>query len=79
MNADALAFELLAELQRRVGSMAVEQVDLVLCEDQGRTVMAYCYAPDGSCEPISFARPPFYDPDALRAALLMGYDARTVH
>jgi hypothetical protein len=76
MNADALAFDLLAELQRRAGSMALDQVDLVPCEDEGRTVMGYFYAPDGSCTPICFDTPENFDPDALRSALMGSW---TVH
>ena len=53
MNADTLAFELLAELYRRVGSVALDQVDLVACEDDVST-MGYFYAPDGSCTLICF-------------------------
>jgi hypothetical protein len=76
MNADTLAFELLAELQRRAGSTALDQVDLVACEDEGRTTMAYCYAPDGSCTPICFDTPLGFDPDALKVALMGSW---TVH
>ena len=77
MNADTLAFELLAELQRRAGSTALDQVDLVLCEDDGASVMGYFYHLDGACTPICFDTPENFDPAALRSAL-MGYGG-TVH
>jgi hypothetical protein len=75
MNADALAFELLAELQRRVGSMALDQVDLVPCEDDAST-MGYFYHPDGECTLICFDTPENFDPDVLRSTLM---GSGTVH
>jgi hypothetical protein len=70
MNTDALAFELLAELQRRSGSVGIDQVDFVLCEDDGASVMGFFYAPSGECTPICFDTPAHFDPDELRSALM---------
>jgi hypothetical protein len=69
MTTERLAFDLLARLHAVVGPVTVVQVDLVRCEDGGRTTMAYVYAPDGECTALAFATPANFDPEALTAAL----------
>ena len=78
MNEQLIAFTLLARLHALVGPVTVTQVDLVRCEDDGRTTMAYLYHDPRSdaCAPLCFDTPPGFDPIALTAAL----EARgTVH
>ena len=79
MNAEVrIAFDLLARLHALVGPVTVMQCDLVACEDNGRTTMAYLYHDPASdaCAPLCFDTPPGFDPAALTVALLGG---GTVH
>jgi hypothetical protein len=72
MNVETrLAFDLLARLHALVGPVTVVQCDLVVCEDAGRTIMAYLYHDPASdaCVGLCFDTPPDFDPAALTAAL----------
>ena len=71
MNAETLAFDLLAEIYRRSGTIAVDAVDLVPCED-GVSAMLYAYHPGGECTPICFDLPQYFDPATLATALTSG-------
>ena len=69
MNTQRLAFDLLARLHDVAGPVEVTQVDLVKCEDNGKSVMAYFYDAADGCTALVFTTPRDFDPIALTLAL----------
>jgi hypothetical protein len=66
---EILAFDLLAELQRRSGDVVLDQVDFIACED-GTNIMGYFYDVSGECTLICFDKSRCSDPAALKRALM---------
>ena len=75
-----IAATLLNRLRQQLGhEPQLEQIDFVLCENDGEDTMAYCYSPDGDCVPVCFPTPPFYNPREVEAMMLRGLARVRVH